>query len=82
MNQMKTPQSYTQYKMTRRMNQRHKWQQGQAALGAGSNTDGIQAIIDLMAERGERMSRFLYDRIIAADYEVPESIRPAELAEV
>ena len=78
---MRTPQTYTKRKTTQRINRRAKWQQGQAALGAGSNIDGIQSLIDLMEERGERMSRFLYDRIVAADYEVPESIMPSELAE-
>lgn len=77
---MRTPQSYTKRKATQRINRRSTWQAGQTALGAGSNTDGIQALMEIMEERGERCSQFLYDRLMAADYEVPEAIKP--LAEV
>jgi hypothetical protein len=76
MNQMKTTASYTSHKASRRATQARKFAQGQANLGAGSGIDGRQALIDLMAETGTRMSVALYRSLVADGYEVPDAIRP------
>lgn len=76
MNQMKSANSYSAHKATRRRTEARKFAAAAEVFGSGSDIDGKRAIIDLAVAGGYRLNQRLVEMLEAAGYEVPEAARP------
>ena len=81
-NHLKNGSSWVAYQATRRRNRAAEFAANQDGLGAHSQIDGNQAIIDLAVDGGTRLAQWLVESLEAQGYDVPDAIRPRKAAEM
>ena len=80
-NHLKNGSSYVAYQATKRRNRAAEFAAQQDALGAHSQIDGNQAIIDLALEMGDRLAQWLVDSLERQGYDIPDAVRPRTMDE-